>query len=467
MAGRPSTRDFRLMPPSEVQWQPALVVLVSGLVLGGLLVWWVRRRGGPAVAPAPEAPSLELRDLDGKVAILLRQLRELDDMATKRTPEQLARERYALELEAARALQEREALTPAPEAPAATAVGTTKAGGGAARGFLWGVASAFAVALLLFFVWQAAERRPEGGSATGTTPGGAPGATPGGAPAPEAPADARTAEFRAALARNPEDHDTRLDLARQLLIGRDFMGVWTETQHVLEHEPGNPRALAYQALVRLAMGQGELAVSMLQQAIAKAPDLLEARQNLAFVYATLGRTKEAEAAVAEVSRRSPEEGERIRQALVQLAEARSREPAPPAGEDPHASVPPPSAAAQAEPEPAPAAKGVPAGVFGWIEADASVAARVRPGSVIFLTVREAGVAQGPPVAVKRLENGGFPLQFELGAGDSMMGQPLPGRMRIDVRADSDGDPMTRPASDPAGFADAVELGRTGVRITLR
>jgi tetratricopeptide (TPR) repeat protein len=455
MAGRPSTRVVRLMPPSEVQWQPALVVLVSGLVLGALLVWWVRRRGGPAVAPASEAPSLELRDLDGKVAILLRQLRELDDMATKRTPEQLARERYALELEAARALHAREALTPA--TPAAGPV-ETPAGGGATRGFLWGVSSAGALTLLLFLVWQAAERRPEGGSATGTTPGGAPG--------PEGPADARTAELRAALARNPEAHDARLDLARQLLIGRDFMGVWTETQHVLEHEPGHPRALAYQALVRLAMGQGDLAVSMLQQAIAKAPDLLEARQNLAFVYASLGRTQEAEAAVAEVSRLSPEEGERIRQALAQLAQARSREPAPPAGEDPHASVPPPSAPAQAEPAPAPAPKGV-AGVFGWIEADASVAARVRPGTLIFLTVREAGVAQGPPVAVKRLESGAFPLQFELGTGDSMMGQPLPERMRIDVRADSDGDPMTRPASDPAGFADGVELGRTGVRIALQ
>ena len=84
-----------------------------------------------------------------------------------------------------------------------------------------------------------------------------------------------------------------------------------------------------------------------------------------------------------------------------------------------------------------------------------------------MTVREAGVAQGPPVAVKRLESGAFPLQFELGAADSMMGQPLPERMRIDVRADSDGDPMTRPDSDPRGFADGVELGRTGVRITLR
>jgi hypothetical protein len=114
-----------------------------------------------------------------------------------------------------------------------------------------------------------------------------------------------------------------------------------------------------------------------------------------------------------------------------------------------------------------APKGGPSGVFGWIEVDASVAARIRPGTVIFLTVREAGVAQGPPVAVKRLESGAFPLQFELGTADSMMGQPLPARMRIDVRADSDGDPMTRPATDPAGHTDGVEVGRTGVRIALR
>jgi tetratricopeptide (TPR) repeat protein len=449
------------MPPFQVQWQPALVVLVAGLVLGALLVWWVRRRGGPAVAAAPEAPPLELRDLDGRIAVLLRQLRELDDMATKRTPEQLARERYALELEAARALQEREALAPAAPAPPSVAAA---AAGGAARGFLWGVASAAAVALLVFLVWRSAEERPQGGSVTGSMPGG----PTGGAPGPEPAADARTAELRAALDRNPEDHDTRLDLARHLLMQRDLMGVWNETQHVLEHEPGQPRALAYQALVRLAMGQGDLAISMLQQAIAKAPDLLEAHQNLAFVYASLGRTKEAEAAVAEVSRRAPEEAERLRQALAQLAEARDKEAPPPAGEDPHKGVAPPSAVAQAPAAAPPAAAPArPAAVFGWIEADASVAARVPPGTVVFLTVREAGVAQGPPLAVKRLESGSFPLQFELGTADSMMGQPLPERMRIDARADSDGDPMTRPASDPAGFADSVELGRTGVRITLR
>ena len=440
------------MPPAEVQWQPGLVVLVSGIVLGALLVWWVRRRGGPTEAPAPEARPLELRDLDGRIAVLLRQLRELDDAAAKRTPEQLARERYALELEAARALQAREALAPKrrerkPDLPAAAR--------SCRLGFLWGAASAAAVALLLFLVWQQAERRPEGGSVTGSTPGGAPG--------PEEPADERTAQLRAVLARNPEDHDARLDLARQLLMRRDLMGVWNETQQVLERQPGHPRALTYQALVRLAMGQGDVAIGMLQQAMAAEPDLLEAHQNLAFVYASLGRMEEAEAAIAETARRSPQEAEKLRQALTQFATDRSPRAASASSEDPHESVPPPAPAPAAAPPP-PAQKGLPTAVFGWIEADA---VRVRPGTVIFLTVRAAGVAQGPPAAVKRLLSASFPLPFELGAADSMMGQPLPERMRIDVRADSDGDPMTRPASDPAGYVDDVELGRTRVRIALQ
>ncbi len=450
------------MPPTAVEWQPALVVLGAGLVLGALLVWWVSRRGGaPAVSPAlPEAPPLALRDKDGKLAALVSQLRELDDLASKRTPEQLARERYALELEAARTLLERDALAAEREASApAEAPAAAPARAGSGRGFLWGVLSSAAVGLLLYFVSQSAERRPEGGSVTGSTPGAS-------GPAPEAaPEDAETRALRARVEQSPEDHELRLQLARQLLMQRDLMGVWNETQHVLEHEPGHPRALSYQALVRLAMGQGELAVTMLQQAIAKDPDLVEARQNLAFVYASLGRKKEADAAVAEVRKRAPAEADRLQQALAQLGDARAAQASPASGEDPHAGIAPPAGAGAAAA--ASSTAGQPSGVFGWIEADASVAGRIRPGTVVFLTVREAGVAQGPPVAVKRLTADAFPLQFELGTGDSMMGQPLPERMRIDARADSDGDPMTRPDSDPKGFADAVALGRTGVRISLR
>jgi tetratricopeptide (TPR) repeat protein len=438
-------------------------------VIGLLLVLWVRRRAALApAAPAVGSRPLELRDLDGRVAALLVQLRELEDAAAKRTPEQLARERYALELEAARALQSRDVL--AARASAAPAPAASAAPASAAHGFLWGAVSSAVVAVMLFLVFQAAERRPEGGSVTGGIEGARPrgGAAPGGeggaasSAENEAPPDAETLELRGRLAKNPDDHDTRLALARHLLMQRDLMGVWNETQYVLERKPGHARALTYQSLVRLAMGQGDVAVSMLKQAIAAEPDLLEARQNLAFVYASLGRSAEASAEVSEIASRSPAEAERLKHALEQLAQ--SKQEAPPA--EPHADVPPPSETASARAA-APAASGSGSAVFGWIEAEPAVASRIRPGTVIFLTVRPAGVSSGPPAAVKRLESSGFPLQFEVGSGDSMMGQPLPDSMRIDVRADSDGDPMTRPATDPAGFADGVAAGKTGVRIALR
>ena len=102
-----------------------------------------------------------------------------------------------------------------------------------------------------------------------------------------------------------------------------------------------------------------------------------------------------------------------------------------------------------------------------IEADGSVRARIAPGTLVFITVREAGVQEGPPVAVKRLVASAFPLSFAVGPADSMMGQPLPARMRLDVRADSDGDPMTRLPSDPKARLDGVRAGATGLRLELR
>ena len=468
------------MPPEAVDWQPAILVLASGLVLGALLTLWLRRRGAGGIA-APAAPPLELRDLDGKVAALLVQLRELEEAAAKRTPEQLARERYALELEAARALQARDALAATLDAPERAAAPARA--GGATRGFLWGAASSAAVVLLVVYVSQSATQRQEGGGATGAGMGSAPRGAAGGTAAGgeaaggeagggEAQDDARTTELRQAVAKNPDDLDARLELTRELLGRHDLMGVWNETEYVLQRQPGHPRALTYQSLVRLAMGQGDVAVSMLKRAIAAEPRLVEAHENLAFVYTSLGRTKEADAAVAATTRLSPEDGERLKHALAQVAASRQQQAASPAVEA-HADVPPPATEADAAPAP-PAGQGAPAAagggtqaVFGWIEADASVTARIAQRSVIFLTVRPAGVSQGPPVAVKRLAPGRFPLQFEVSAEDSMMGQPLPDTLRIDVRADSDGDPLTRPASDPAGFADGVALGRTGVRITLK
>jgi hypothetical protein len=81
-------------------------------------------------------------------------------------------------------------------------------------------------------------------------------------------------------------------------------------------------------------------------------------------------------------------------------------------------------------------------------------------------VRESGSTGGPPAAVKRLP-ASFPLSFAIGPGDSMMGQPLPARARLEARVDSDGDPLTRDPKDPKAQLDGVASGATGLRLVLQ
>ena len=462
------------MAGSGVDWLPGLAALVVGLVVGGLYVWRMRAAGAASPA-APEIP-LEQRDLLGKREVLLRQLAELDDAAAKRSPEQLARERYALELETARVLRELDRLpasapSPAPAGAGAAAVASgaagpvagtpippAPAGSPALRGFLWGTGTMAALAGLVFLVTQAARPRDPGGQATGELPGMAsPGAT-----------DPEEASLRARLDQDPDDLDTRLALARVYLERQDMMGVWNETQEVLARAPGHPRALSYQALVRLAMGQAEIALQMLEQAIAADPDMIDAYAPLSLVQMRLGRPEAAARTMAEAKRRFPEQGETLARFEARLQEAAAEPAGTTLEDDPHASLPPPggSASTAAPPIERAAPLSSPRAVGGRLDLDPALRGEVA-GGVLFVVVREAGVETGPPLAVKRLVPSSFPVRFEIGEADSMTGEPLPDAVLVDARLDADGDPASRPPSDPRARVDSVALGTADLALVLR
>ena len=59
-------------------------------------------------------------------------------------------------------------------------------------------------------------------------------------------------------------------------------------------------------------------------------------------------------------------------------------------------------------------------------------------------VREAGFGAGPRSRRKRLPVSSFPVAFEIGEADAMMGQPFPDTLLVEARLDADGDPTTRP-----------------------
>ena len=88
------------------------------------------------------------------------------------------------------------------------------------------------------------------------------------------------------------------------------------------------------------------------------------------------------------------------------------------------------------------------------------------GSVLFLIARTA--QPGPPLAVKRLPVGPFPLAFEIGPQDEMIkGRPWDGEIALTARVDSDGDPLTRSPTDlSAELAAPVTPGAEGVELVL-
>ena len=466
-----------------VDWSTALLVLAGGLVLGTALVWRVFGRSRAVPAAEKHSDALEIRDLEGKCSALVAQLRELEDTASKRTGEQLARERYALELQAAQALLALEmrgarpaalgATSSPADAPAPSVPGSGASPNNAAlRGFLWGTTSAGALALLFFFLYTQARPREAGGSLTGAPGGGGMAggggtAQSGGPAGPAAPAGAEEKQIRAAIALNPNDLDAHLELARVLLGRQDMMGVWNETKLVLERSPGNPRALSYQALVRLAMGQSDKALEMLKESLAKEPNLVDSYVHLALVYVRLGRVKEAQGAIAEASRRFPDQAAGLQKLLADLQRGDATADTPPAGaENPHASVGTPGGEGGA-PAPHPAAGGTQRRISGTVDLDPSLKGTVSPSAVLFVFVREAGFGAGPPVAAKRLPASAFPIGFEVSESDAMMGQTFPDALLVEARLDADGDPTTRPPTDPKARQDDVKIGSTDTHLVLK
>jgi tetratricopeptide (TPR) repeat protein len=464
------------MAPGEVDWGPALAVLTVAVVLGAIAI--ARLRRSPAV---PLDAVHEREDLLGQRDVLMRRLHELDLTSAGREGAADFESRYSLELEAARLWQRLDALgqgqvsgtkkkkhvdpppVSVPAEPPPPAVSASPL-----RGFLWGIGSAAALGLLLFTVSREAGVREEGGSVTGTA-----GATetPAGSRdsgSPSAPEDAELQALRQSVAEHPDDLDARLALAQQHLGRQDLMAVFEQTQYVLEREPEHPRALAYQSLVRLAMGQAEMAVEMLQTALRVEPDYLEGYVHLALVYTRVGETEKAEAAIAEAVRRHPSEAELLDRLLGDIrAAAEEAGPLPEA--DTHPGVAPRparAAAASAAPASSGAARTSTDGYAGLIRLDPAWLGEIPAGAVIFLSVREAGYTSGAPNAAKRLPVGSLPMSFEVRAGDSMMGGDLPDTARIEARIDSDGNVMTRDPADPVAVLDDVPIGTATIELVL-
>ena len=134
-------------------------------------------------------------------------------------------------------------------------------------------------------------------------------------------------QMEAAVAKSPGDLEMRNQLAKAYLERENLMGVFEQTKYILARTPDDARALTYQALVRMSMGQRDPAAEMLRHAIKSDPQLIDAYVALAWDDVQRGKTSEAEAQIAEASRRHPEQKQRLDDVLSKMKE-QAKNPAP-------------------------------------------------------------------------------------------------------------------------------------------
>ncbi len=409
-------------------WTSAGAMLMAGIIVGVVFLYAMKRRADHGDA--------ELRDMKAKRDALVQQLRDFDGGRD---------EQKRLEREAAnvlRQIDERKAKTKKREERPQALIARQAA----IKGFAWGAGSVLVLVGIGWYVTQKAQPREAAPS---------PQAAPMQQQQQQPQADPQLQQFEAAVAQRPDDLGLRTQLARAYLDRENLMGVFEQTQYILKRTPHDPQALTYQALVRIAMGQVDTAMPMLREAIRHDPRFLDAYVTLAWAQTTAGKNSEAEATIKEAEKAHPEQKGRLAEVLVKMEEqAKTQRAAVPPN---HPAVEAPGAASAA------AASSNPAAIHVTLRLADGVAPPQQ--GIIFVTARAAGVSAGPPAAVKRLPLSRFPLSFDLSAADSMMGQPLPPKIRLEARVDSDGDPLTRDPKDPAATVDNVVVGST-VALTL-
>jgi tetratricopeptide (TPR) repeat protein len=438
----------------STDWMSVIAILAGGLILGALFIYFFSKRKTRILGSDVD---VEQRDLEAKRDLLLQQLRDPDTGAEERT---------RLEIETAqvlRAIDEHGARRRPAAAHANTDVTTGRSGtmDPTFKGFLWGASSSAALFFLGWFVMQTAKPRTEGESMVGGGPPMAagqqqPAQQPGQQPASTDPV---VLQLEAAVKSNPNDLRLRNQLAQAYLERENLMAVFEQTKYVLERTPNDSTALTYQALVRMAMGQTEEAGTMLEKATSSDGQNLDAWVALAWLRTQQGQSSAAADAIDQAIKTHPEQKARLDQVLGEMrkaaaAQAQTAQQQPPGNQLPP-DHPPLGTPAGATPSPASGPS-----INVTIQLDPSARARASAGGVVYLTARAAGVSAGPPVAVKRIPASSLPLTVDLSSADSMMGQPLPARVRLEARLDNDGDAASRNPTDPIAAQDGVAPGAT-------
>lgn len=107
-------------------------------------------------------------------------------------------------------------------------------------------------------------------------------------------------------------------------------------------------------------------------------------------------------------------------------------------------------------------------ISGRIELAPEAVARQPKPAVLFVIARPQGATGGPPLAVLRIPDPVFPVDFEIGPSEVMIpSMRFAGPISLSARLDADGNAMTRADGDLASGEIAPQTpGTTGVSLVL-
>lgn len=262
---------------TETNWWPGIIVLGIGLFLGGGYLLFFP----PRTARKIEKRDDRLADLDGRVQLLLDQLKELSADRHHLDPQQFAAEKGRLELEAAAAMRARDEHQRGAR-PTATAQGTEGPAPAAAvsagwwarhpqlKGAAWGGGVVLFFAVLGLLLGQEQKPRGERGEATGRTP-----------PMQSAADSSNEAEDPAldkALAQvqaHPDNVEAIAHLSHQLINRRQWQEADRLTERALGLNPFHVEGRIHRAVLMAARGDEPAAIAALEHLTRDYPDAYE------------------------------------------------------------------------------------------------------------------------------------------------------------------------------------------------
>jgi cytochrome c-type biogenesis protein CcmH len=267
--------------------------------------------------------------------------------------------------------------------------------------------------------------------------------------------DSMTGDFLTGTSPANSESQTALQEGKQAFARQEFPKAIEAFKKVLASDPNNAEAHSYMGFILVQAGHGDAALTAFDKALSHAPNFPMALWGKGMV---LYREKQDFVGARETLEKllnlipPGEEKNEIAKVLAEIPSGDGQKSQSSGQTTATASAAPSSSQ-----------------ISGQISLDPKLKANLDPNAALFIIARPAGVAGGPPLAVKKIDKPAFPLSYSLSQENVMMqGTAFTGKINLTARLDRDGNPTTRGAGDMTGDykKNPVEVGSKNVDIVI-